>query len=116
MTDHYHVFLSYSRNDKEAAALLRAQFVRQGLTVFKDDDAIRVGDRWIARLQRALAGCSAFVVLVGRDRVQRWVGAEVEVALNRHLSPHDNGQRLPIFSLLLEGACKWRGIGSRMAE
>lgn len=104
MTDHYHVFLSYSRNDLEAAALLRAQLVQQGLTVFKDDDAIRVGDRWIARLQHALSGCSAFVVLVGRDRVQRWVGAEVEVALNRHLSPDDDGQRLPIFSLLLEGA------------
>ncbi len=41
------------------------------------------------------------MVLVGRDGVQRWVGAEVEVALTRHLSPHDDAERLPIFPILL---------------
>jgi len=75
-----------------------------GLSVFQDEDAIRVGDRWVTRLQEALKGCSAFVVLVGRDGVQRWVGAEVEVAVTRHLSPHDDAERLPIFPIFLEGA------------
>jgi formylglycine-generating enzyme required for sulfatase activity len=41
---------------------------------------------------------------VGRDGVQRWVGAEAQVALIRHLSPHDDAQRLAIFPILLEDA------------
>jgi formylglycine-generating enzyme required for sulfatase activity len=95
------VFLSYSRNDREAAVALRSALEQAGLSVFKDDDSIRVGDRWVERLQDALEGCSAFVLLVGRDGVQRWVGAEAQVALARHLSPHDEAQRLPIFPILL---------------
>ncbi|MEZ5452091.1 MAG: SUMF1/EgtB/PvdO family nonheme iron enzyme [Thiothrix sp.] len=35
---------------------------------------------------------------------QRWVGAEVEVALSRKLSPHDDCERLPIFPVLLPEA------------
>lgn len=34
--------------------------------------------------------------------MQRWVGAEVEIALTRHLSSHDDAERLPIFPILLE--------------
>jgi hypothetical protein len=75
------VFLSYSRVDRHAAIALRSALERSGLSVFHDEEAIRVGDQWMTRLQDALQGCSAFVVLVGRDGVRRWVGAEVQVAL-----------------------------------
>ena len=95
------IFLSYSRTDLAAADVLRAALEQAGFEVFKDDASIRGGERWLTRLQQAVAGCAAFVVLVGRDGVRRWVGAEVEVALLRHLSPHDDGERLPIFPLLL---------------
>ena len=104
MREHHQVFLSYSRTDLPAASALRAALEQAGLSVFRDEDAIRVGDRWVTRLQEALQGCRAFVVLVGRDGVRRWVGAEVQVALIRHLSPQDEARRLPIFPLLLEGA------------
>ncbi len=103
MTDPYHVFLSYSRNDPEAAANLRAQLERYGLSVFQDDESIRAGDLWLDRLQEAVDGCGAFVVLVGRDGVRRWIGAETQVALNRYFGPHDDAQRLPIFPILLDG-------------
>jgi hypothetical protein len=53
---------------------------------------------------RSCSGCSAFVVLAGRDGVRRWVGAEVQVALIRHLSPAKDDDRLPIFPILLEDA------------
>jgi formylglycine-generating enzyme required for sulfatase activity len=98
------IFLSYSRNDREAAMALRSALEQAGFRVFRDEDAIRIGDRWLARLEEALRQCSAFVVLLGRDGVQRWVGAEVHVALIRHLSPQDEAQRLPIYPLLLEEA------------
>ena len=48
-------------------------------------------------------GCGAFVVLVGRDGVRRWIGAETQAALNRYFGPHDDAQRLPIFPILLDG-------------
>lgn len=95
------VFVSYSHNDRQAAGQLRDALAKAGFDVFKDDLSLHAGDRWLTRLQQAVAGCAAFVVLVGRDGVQRWVGAEVEVALNRHLSPHDEQSRLPIFPVLL---------------
>ncbi len=75
-----------------------------GLSVFQDEDAIRSGDCWVEKLQHALKDCCAFVVLVGQDGTQRWVGAEVQAALIRHLSPHDDAERLPIFPILLSDA------------
>ncbi len=101
MAGGHDVFLSYSRNDREAAALLRAQLERAGLSVFKDDQSIREGDLWLDRLQQAVDGCGAFVVLVGKDGVRRWIGAETQVALNRYFGPHDDAERLPIFPILL---------------
>ena len=102
VTDHHHVFLSYSRNDPAAAATLRGQLERCGLSVFKDDERIRAGDLWLDRLQEAVDGCGAFVVLVGRDGVRRWIGAETQAALNRYFGPHDDAERLPIFPILLD--------------
>jgi formylglycine-generating enzyme required for sulfatase activity len=99
-----HVFLSYSRNDQDAATLLHTQLERAGLSVFKDDENIRWSDLWLDRLQEAVDECGTFVVLVGRDGVRRWVGAEMQVALNRYFSPHNDAERLPIFPILLEGA------------
>lgn len=98
------IFLSYSRNDDKAANALRKALEVKGLQVFKDDISLRSGDRWLTKLQEAVRGCSAFVVLVGRDGVRRWIGAEVEVALIRHLQPHDDKDRLPIFPILLGDA------------
>ncbi|MDZ3838204.1 MAG: SUMF1/EgtB/PvdO family nonheme iron enzyme [Rhodospirillales bacterium] len=95
------VFLSYSRNDLGAAALVRAELERSGLSVFKDDARIREGDLWLERLQQAVDASSAFVVLVGRDGVRRWIGAETQVALSRYFGPHDDALRLPIFPILL---------------
>ena len=65
------VFLSYSRTDLPAASALRAALEQAGLSVFRDEDAIRVGDRWVTRLQEALQGCRAFVVLALRFRLSR---------------------------------------------
>lgn len=98
------IFLSYSRNDRTAAIALRDALLEADLAVFRDEDTIRVGDGWMARLQDALKACPAFIVLVGRDGVRRWIGAEVEIALNRHFGPRDDADRLPIFPILLDEA------------
>jgi hypothetical protein len=101
VTDNNQIFLSYSRNDLQAAASLRAQLEKRGLAVFKDDQGIREGDQWLLRMQEAVDGCTGFVVLVGRDGVSRWIGAETQVALIRYFGPHEDPKRLPIFPVLL---------------
>jgi formylglycine-generating enzyme required for sulfatase activity len=80
---------------------LRLQLAKHGLSVFKDDESIREGELWLNRLQDEVGACSAFVVLVGRDGVRRWMGAETQVALSRYFGPHEEAQRLPIFPILL---------------
>jgi hypothetical protein len=92
VTDHYDVFLSYSRNDFKAATSLLVQLEKAGLAVFRDQESIRAGDLWLDRLQGAV---------VGRDGVRRWIGAEIQVALSRYFGPHDDALRLPIFLILL---------------
>ena len=96
------VFLSYSHADLAAAIALRAALTQAGLTVLRDEDSLRGGERGLERLQGALQSCSAFVVLVGSEGVRRWVGAEVQVAPIRHLSPASDEGRLPIFPILLD--------------
>ena len=103
MAEQHNVFLSYSHNDHAAASMLHDQLARQGLCVFWDKEGIRAGDLWLDRLQEAVDGCGAFIVLVGRDGVGRWIGAETQAALNRYFGPRDDAERLPIFPILLDG-------------
>ncbi len=95
------IFLSYSRSDRDAAIAFRTLLERAGLLVFHDVQGIRAGDQWLTRLEDALRQCSAFVVLVGRDGVRRWVSAEVQVAINRHFAATVSTERLAIFPVLL---------------
>lgn len=92
------LFLSYSRTNQHEANALRYTLEQAGFTVFKDDHSIRAGDNWMEVLQNALENCTAFILLVGQDGVQRWVLAETQYALSRH---HDEQQKLPIFPVLL---------------
>ena len=41
-------------------------------------------------------------LLIGKDGVQRWVGAEYHVALRRHYAKAGESESLPIFPVLLE--------------
>lgn len=65
------IFLSYSRTDREACITLRSALEQAGLDVFRDEEKIRSGDQWLTRLEDALQGCRAFVVLIGRNGIQR---------------------------------------------
>lgn len=97
------VFLSYSHSDLAAAEALHDRLLLRGLSVFFDKTELHAGDRWLDRLQAAVDRCGAFVVLVGRDGVARWVAAETQAALDRHFGARGAGDRLPIFPVLIDG-------------
>lgn len=101
MTDVHDIFLSYSHNDAEAAAKLHQWLKDQGFSVFYDKKTIQEGELWLDRLQQAVDACGSFVVLIGRDGVGRWVGAETQAALSRYFGSHDEKKRVPIFPILL---------------
>jgi hypothetical protein len=46
-----------------------------------------------------MEACTGCVVVVGRDRVGRWIGAETQAALSRHFGPHDDAERLRILPI-----------------
>jgi hypothetical protein len=114
VTEHHNVFLSCSWNDPEAGGNLRGQLAKYGLSVFKDDETRRAGDLWLDRPQRVVDRCGAFVVLVGRDGVRRWIGAETQPASNRYIEKIGRRSaswrgappvfaRTPVFSSTLSG-------------
>lgn len=98
------VFISYSRSDRAACAQLRTELEKAGLSAFRDEDDIKAGDEWITELEKALEQCTAFVLLIGKDGVQRWISAEYHVALRRHYAKTNEANSLPIFPVLLEDA------------
>ena len=59
------VFVSYNHADLDAAQALHQALLAAGQGVFIDFTGLRNGDRWLDRLEQALAGCGAFVLLVG---------------------------------------------------
>ena len=80
------VFLSYSRNDLLAANLLRAALLQAGLAVFKDDDAIHLGDEWVAAFRVGLAQRHTATT-------QRFIDAGDKVALCALIRAHNGGSQ-----------------------
>jgi hypothetical protein len=77
------VFLSHAGEEIEAAEELRRLLGRQGIQVWLDQEQIKPGDLWQARIEETLQQASAFLVYVGASGVQRWVDFEVRVALDK---------------------------------
>lgn len=98
------VFISYNRADREACIQLRSELEKSGFSVFRDEENIEPGDQWVSELEKALERCAAFVLLIGKDGVQRWVSAEYHVALRRHYAKAEDTEPLLIFPILLEDA------------
>ncbi len=59
-----HVFVSYSREDSEAALQVVSDLQRQNVHVWLDQKSQRGGDDWIEAIQVAIDGCSHFVLLM----------------------------------------------------
>jgi hypothetical protein len=92
------LFLSYAGVDRDAAAQVAAGLTAAGVKIWWDREGIGWGDTWIDKLEQALQHCAGYIILVGPAGIRKWVKAELNVALKRHVE-----EDLPIFPLLLEG-------------
>ena len=85
--DRWSVFLSYrTEGEKELATKLHDALESAGISVFRDQEALRGGDRWWNTIQRAIERSHRLVVLVGPTTYRSgWVEKEVRLALDKEV-------------------------------
>jgi serine/threonine protein kinase len=89
-----HLFVSYSRRDKDYAQRLKDHMRHNGFTLWIDDQ-IEHGDHWFNEINEAIRTCSAFLVLMSPEAEHsEWVQKEILLAKR---------YKKPIFPLLLSG-------------
>lgn len=89
-----HVFISYSKMNRDYARALADKLLALGFNVWIDD-RIDYGEDWWREIVRAIKACGAFVVIMSPESGEsRWVQREVTLA---------DELRKPTFPLLLEG-------------
>ena len=89
-----HIFISYSRKDRDYVRKLEDELRKRGFDPWMDD-RIDFGDRWWRTIDRYIRTCAAFVVVMTPGSEQsEWVEREVQLALR---------ERKPVFPLLLRG-------------
>jgi serine/threonine protein kinase len=89
-----HLFISYSRRDKQFAEQLTEHLSSSGFTVWIDSK-IEYGDTWFKEIDEAIKTCTAFLLVMSPDSYEsEWVQKEILLAKR---------YKKPIFPLLLEG-------------
>jgi hypothetical protein len=78
-----HIFISHSTRNDDFARFLADHLVTAGFEVWLDEDDIRSGERWLARLQSAIEDCGAFIVVMSRAaQASEWVERETLLAMD----------------------------------
>jgi serine/threonine protein kinase len=89
-----HLFISYSRHDKDYAQQVCDYLSHNGFEVWIDSK-IEYGTTWFEEIDEAIKNCAAFVpVMTPESRNSDWVRKEILLAMD---------YKKPIFPLLLEG-------------
>jgi hypothetical protein len=81
----YDVFLCYNNREKESALRLETTFEKEGLRVFLDDRALRLGSSLPSEISTAIGESSSFIVLIGPSGIGNWQSFEVDVAVQRKI-------------------------------
>jgi serine/threonine protein kinase len=89
-----HLFISYSRRDKDYAQQLSEHLRHNGFEIWIDSQ-IDYGDAWFDEIEAAIHTCAAFVLVMSPEsKGSEWVKKEILLAKR---------YKKPIFPLLLEG-------------
>lgn len=93
------VFISYSHADKKFVDDLAVQLVRHRVHVWIDRWELRVGDSLINKVQEAIAGASALLVILSKASTKSdWCKKELTAGLFRELDE----KRVVVLPVLLE--------------
>jgi len=61
------IFISYAKDDVDAASLLAAGLREAGLEVWFDETALQMGDDWARSIRRGIERCSLFLPVISRQ-------------------------------------------------
>ena len=88
--------MSHCRDaDRKYVVKLAAKLDKAGITTWIDTSSVTYGARWVAEIEEAIVGCSAFVVVMTpAAKKSDWVNREIDLA-------DEEGK--PILPLLLDG-------------
>ena len=93
------VFISYSHSDKDFVDKFAAQLVREKIHVWVDRWELHVGDSLISRVQDAISGASALLVILSNASIaSEWCKKELNSGLIRELEE----KRVVILPILIE--------------
>jgi hypothetical protein len=93
------VFISHSHADSDFVDKLAASIVKNRGSVWLDRWELNVGDSMIGRIQKAIAGSTALLVVLSKSSVQSvWVQKELAAGLMRELEEN----RVLVLPVLLE--------------
>ena len=87
-------FFSYAGVDRPLAAQVVSGLQGAGIDVWWDQDGIRWSGNWMTEIEDALNTCNAYILLLGKQGVKRWVKPELQRALCRHYE-----EDIPLFIL-----------------
>ncbi len=93
------IFISYSHTDKEKVNLLAANMVKRNAQVWIDIWELNVGDSIIQRIQDAITGADALLVVLSKSSVgSEWCKKELSTGLIRELEE----KRVIVLPVLIE--------------
>lgn len=77
------IFISYTRDDQDAAAAIADRLSASGFSVFFDRQALVSGEAWSDKIGEELRGADAVIALLSsRSRRSTWVADELQGALD----------------------------------
>src|SRR5712692_6254806 len=93
------IFISYSHKDKDFVDTLATQLVRNKVHVWLDRWELNIGDSLISKIQEAITGASALLVILSKASVaSEWCKKELNAALVRELEE----KRVVVLPVLIE--------------
>src|SRR4051812_22175804 len=93
------IFISYSHGDKAFVDRLAMQLVRRNVNIWLDRWELSVGDSLIDKIQEAVNGASALLVILSKASVtSEWCKKELSAGLLRELEE----KRVVVMPVMLE--------------
>lgn len=93
------IFISYSHQDKEFVDRLATQLVRRNVNIWLDRWELSVGDSLVEKIQEAVDGASALLVILSKASVSsEWCKKELSAGLLRELEE----KRVVVMPVMLE--------------
>ena len=119
-----HVFISYAREDQPFAREVVRHLRQSDIPAWQDVDDLRGGDRWVERIDEALAGAHALIVIMSPDATQsQYVTYEWAFAVNAGVrvvpvlyKPTELHPRLAAFQFVNFAEVKGRRPWARLAD